>query len=352
MPSTCKAIICTAAGQAEVQTLPAPQVRDGYILVKTKAIALNPTDWKTIGLEETVGKRIGCDYAGVVEEVGQGVTKPFQKGDRVCGFVHGGASTENAAFAEYIIAPTHLTIKVPDNLTFEEAATLGVGLTTVGQGLYQSLELPLPDSPLTKSVPVLIYGGSTATGILGIQFAKASGLTVITTSSPRNFDYLKSLGADAVFDYHTDTEALAREIKELTKNELTRAWDCSPTELSTRLCALAMSDKKDGKISTLIPINKDIVKKINPGIITETTLGYTAFGEAFSRYGMTFEAKPKDREFARSFWELSRGLLADGRIKVANTAVDQGGQGLEGALKGLEALKQGKVSGTKLVYRI
>lgn len=89
MAPTCKAIICTAAGQTEVQDLPTPQVRDGHILVKTKAVALNPTDWKSANNAESVGYRVGCDYAGVVEEVGQNTAKPFKKGDRVCGFVFG-----------------------------------------------------------------------------------------------------------------------------------------------------------------------------------------------------------------------------------------------------------------------
>lgn len=285
-------------------------------------------------------------------------------------FFYNSGSTENAAFSEYAIALADLSIKIPDNLTFEEAATLGVGLTTVvrtpsshrrshnadtikkGQGLYQSLKLPLPESPLAKPVPIFIYGGSTATGILGIQFAKLSGLTVITTSSPRNFDYLKSLGADVVLDHHTDTEALAQEIKRLTKNELTLAWDCSPTEASTRLCALAMSDAQSGKYSALLLVDKDLVKSINPNVESETTMGYTAFGEAFHRGGKDYPAKPHDREFASKFWDLSKGLLADGRVKVAKIAVDQGGTGLEGVLKGLDDLKQGKVSGTKLVYRV
>lgn len=221
-----------------------------------------------------------------------------------------------------------------------------------GQGLYQSLELPLPNSSTKTSAPLLIYGGSTATGILGIQFAKLSGLTVLTTASPRNFDYLKSLGADAVFDYHKDTEALAREIKELTKNELTLAWDCSPTDESARLCALAMSDKGNGVYSNLLRVDAELVKKANPKVEVRSTLGYTAFGEKFSRGSFTLEAKPEDREFAAKFWELSRELLADGKVKVAKIAVDQGGKGLEGVLKGLDDLKQGKVSGTKLVYTI
>ncbi|KAJ4387781.1 hypothetical protein N0V93_008383 [Gnomoniopsis smithogilvyi] len=352
MPSTSQAIVCTGAGQAEVQNLPTPQVRDGHILVKTKAVALNPTDWKSVDSGEPVGNRIGCDFSGVVEEVGQNVAKPFKKGDRVCGMVFGAGGPESAAFSEYLIAKADLAIKVPENLTFEEAATLGVGIVTVGQSLYQSLKLPFPDSPLTSPVPILIYGGSTATGILGIQFAKLSGLTVITTSSPRNFDYLKSLGADAVYDYHEDIESLARKIKESTNNKLTLAWDCSPTEESARLCAMTMSDSEKAKYSSLLPIDKKILTEYNSLVESEVTLGYSVFGEAFTRRGRTFEAKPEDREFAGRFWELSKDLLADGRIKVANMAVDQGGKGLEGVLKGLDDLKQGRVSGTKLVYTI
>lgn len=84
---------------------------------------------------------------------------------------------------------------MPDNLSFEEAATLGVGVTTVGQGLYQSLELPLPGKPSSEKTSILIYGGSTATGSLAIQYAKLSGLQVIATCSPHNFEYVKSLGA-------------------------------------------------------------------------------------------------------------------------------------------------------------
>jgi NADPH:quinone reductase-like Zn-dependent oxidoreductase len=63
--------------------------------------------------------------------------------------------------------------KIPDNLTFEETATLGVGITTVGQTLYMTMKLPLPGDKLVDGQTfVLIYGGSSATGTLAIQFAK------------------------------------------------------------------------------------------------------------------------------------------------------------------------------------
>jgi NADPH:quinone reductase-like Zn-dependent oxidoreductase len=79
---------------------------------------------------------------------------------------------EDGAFAEHVAAKGDLQLKIPDYMTFEEAATLGAGIITVGQSLYESLELPWPEDLPMKPFPILIHGGSTATGSLAIQFAK------------------------------------------------------------------------------------------------------------------------------------------------------------------------------------
>lgn len=79
---------------------------------------------------------------------------------------------ENGTFAEHIPAKGDLQLRIPDHLSFEDAATLGLGVVTAGQGLYQSLGLPLPNKPSEKDLSVFIYGGSTATGTRAIQFAK------------------------------------------------------------------------------------------------------------------------------------------------------------------------------------
>jgi len=102
------------------------------------------------------------------------VTKSFKKGDRVAGMCHGvnAVEQEDGAFGEYCRAKGDIQIKIPDNVSDEEAATLGVGVATVGQGLYQSLGLPMPGSASKEKTPVLIYGGSTSTGMFAIQFAK------------------------------------------------------------------------------------------------------------------------------------------------------------------------------------
>lgn len=64
--------------------------------------------------------------------------------------------------------------KIPDGFSFEDVATLGVGVTTVGQALYMTMKLPLPTEPTKTPFPILVYGGSTATGTLAIQYAKLS----------------------------------------------------------------------------------------------------------------------------------------------------------------------------------
>jgi NADPH:quinone reductase-like Zn-dependent oxidoreductase len=104
-----KAIVIQGPGDAQlVDDRPVPKLRDGYIKVKTVAVALNPTgtplgfsycvcpvpanidlDWKHIDYLASEGAIVGCDYFGIVEEVGKGVTKDFKKGDKVFGAVHG-----------------------------------------------------------------------------------------------------------------------------------------------------------------------------------------------------------------------------------------------------------------------
>jgi NADPH:quinone reductase-like Zn-dependent oxidoreductase len=174
-----KAIVYQEPKVAKVVDRPVPKLRDDYILIKVVAIALNPTDWKHIEYGfGAPGCICGVDYAGIVEEVGSKVTKDFKKGDRIAGWASGAnaSNREDGAFAEYIVAKGDIQIKVPDNLSIEEAASLGCGVATVGQGLYEpscSLELSPPSQPISKPEQILVYGGSTATGTLGIQFLKS-----------------------------------------------------------------------------------------------------------------------------------------------------------------------------------
>jgi NADPH:quinone reductase-like Zn-dependent oxidoreductase len=84
------AIIRTATGTAALQPAPMPDVSDDYLLIKTVAVALNPTDWTTLDAPGDTGTIVGCDYAGVVEKVGKAAKRTWKVGDRVAGWVHGG----------------------------------------------------------------------------------------------------------------------------------------------------------------------------------------------------------------------------------------------------------------------
>lgn len=92
------------------------------------------------------------------------------------GFEGNDYDEEKGAFAEYIVMKGDLAIKIPSSMTFEEAATLGCGSATIALGFYRHLGLPFLTLPLrgvgAKGPPLLIYGGSSATGTLAIQFAK------------------------------------------------------------------------------------------------------------------------------------------------------------------------------------
>ncbi|GLB07515.1 hypothetical protein AtubIFM57258_002858 [Aspergillus tubingensis] len=343
--STQKAIVVVQQGKEGLVTdRPIPQLRDDYMIVKTVSVGLNPTDWKHIAFLSPPGVLAGCDYSGVVESVGKNVTKEFAKGDRVCGFAHGGNAVqpEDGTFAEYIAVKGDLQWKIPENMSFQEAATLGVGISTVSQALYQSLKLALPTESIKDNTPILIYGGSTATGTLAIQFAKLSGYKVLTTCSPRNFDLVRSLGADEVYDYNNANAPV--EIRKATDNKLKLVFDCISLEASAAFCDNALSTE-GGDYSAL-----SSVKIARENVNNRFTLAYTILGEGFQFGNIPFPAKPEDRAHAEKFIPIAENLLNQGKIKVHPPKV--GPYGLVGVMDGLKLLKEDKVSGEKLVYNV
>jgi aspyridone synthetase trans-acting enoyl reductase len=175
VPSTQRALKVKGAGAINLEeSCPVLAPRADEVLVRIKAIALNPFDWKSLDMSPAPGSTWGCDFSGIVVECGKNVIG-FAQGDLVAGAAPGNNADEphSGAFAEYANVPAAVLFKVPSWLSFQDAATLGCGLLTVGLALYHILELPLPYSKThTSSQYVLIYGGGTATGTLAIQAAK------------------------------------------------------------------------------------------------------------------------------------------------------------------------------------
>lgn len=171
----------------------------------------------------------------------------------------------------------------------------------------------------------------------------SSGLKVIGTCSPRNFDLVKNLGADFVFDYRS--ESCASEIRKASQDNLQHVLDCISTDASAKICADSFGPQ-GGKYNSLGPV-QDFPRK---DVTTAMTLGYTAFGEAFTYGSHQFPAIKENFEFGVIFVRLTTELLTEGKLKPHPAEVRPGG--LDGILDGLQDLKEDKVSGSKLVYQI
>ncbi len=189
----------------------------GEIVVRAHAVAVNPMDRLTPTIGDLITPYLrypmvlGSDVAGEVVAVGQAVTR-FRVGDRVVGFAAGSDKTRNraseGAFQTYVVLLAHMTSPLPGDLSFEDACALPLGLSTAACALFQRdfLALNAPSStPRPAGQTLLVWGGSTSVGCNAIQLAVAAGYDVVTTASPRNFDYVKRLGARAAFDYRSPT---------------------------------------------------------------------------------------------------------------------------------------------------
>jgi NADPH:quinone reductase-like Zn-dependent oxidoreductase len=133
----------------------------------------------------------------------------LRTGDRILGHALGLERNRNraaeGAFQQYTVLLAHMVSPIPDDLPYDQAATLPLTLSTAATGLYQPdhLALSLPTvHPAQRDETVLIWGGSTSVGSNAIQLARGSGYRVVATASPRNFDYVRSLGAAEAIDYH------------------------------------------------------------------------------------------------------------------------------------------------------
>ena len=163
------------ADQLKLEEIPRPRPREGEVLVEVRAAGVNPVDWKLrMGMmrafrPSTFPYVPGADLAGIVAEVGPGVTT-LEEGQAVFG--RGSAGT----YAEFALAPAETLAPRPDNVSFDEAATIAVGATTAWQGLFEH-------GHLQPSQRVLILGGAGGVGLFAVQFARWKGAQVFATAS-------------------------------------------------------------------------------------------------------------------------------------------------------------------------
>lgn len=346
MPSNSAAwLVSKQANPLEVKEAPYPTAQPDEVVVRVRAVAINPVDWLVqdhAPFPLQYPAVIGEDAAGEVVEVGDSV-KTLKKGDRVLGHALGLSTGKpaNGTFQEYVALPEALTAKIPSSLSFEQASVVPLGFSTAACGLYLQdfLALAVPQAGGKPSSDgkdvVIIWGGSSSVGSNGIQLAVASGYEVITTASPANFDFVKSLGATTAIDYNSKT--LADELTAATRGKTIHgALDCISKKGSVEALAEVLSKSTEQAtkrfIATVLPPPEKLADGVKAASVFATKL------------------KDDDRLARALYGEFLTQSLDSGSFKAVPEA-QVVGTGLESIQKGLDVQRKG-VSAKKVVVKL
>jgi len=209
-----KAIVYHTYGSPDVlklEEVEKPVPKDNEVLIKVRAASVNPLDGGIMtgkpyiarimnGLRTPKVTRVGVDVAGQVEAIGRNVA-PFKPGDEVFGACIRDPQASSVAvwvcqgaFAGYACAPESTVVLKPDNITFEQAASVPVAAFTALQGLRNT-------GHFQPGQKVLINGASGGVGTFAVQIARSFGAEVTGVCSTRNVEMVRSIGADHVIDY-------------------------------------------------------------------------------------------------------------------------------------------------------
>jgi NADPH:quinone reductase-like Zn-dependent oxidoreductase len=182
-----------------VEDVPMPAPSSDQVRIRVTATSVNLSDWEGLtgspayarfgGLRTPSRRTLGSDIAGVVDEVGQGVTR-FQVGDEV----YGDNLALMGGFAEYAVAPESALARKPTELTFAEASTIPQAGAIALQGTQRAV----------PGCRVLINGAGGGSGSFAIQLAKRLGAHVTGVDNATKQDFMLSMGADEVIDYRVE----------------------------------------------------------------------------------------------------------------------------------------------------
>ncbi|KAM3422235.1 hypothetical protein BST61_g2600 [Cercospora zeina] len=268
-----------------VSSAPYTKPPKDHVAIKVFDVAINPIDWilqddDIFHLEyPTV---FGSDAAGEVVEFGEGVDD-LRLGQRVIAHcVRSPTSSDlpqgsTGAFQKFVVVQRQALCPLPSDIFTSVGVVLPLGISTASAGLYQKsfLQLPLPSQdPKPLDRVLLVWGGSSSVGSCAIQLAKASGATVITTCSPKNFDYVKKLGAAEVFDYRAkDVED--QIVKWLDGKTVLGAYHAVGADGAVEACARIV-DRSEGKAIVVsvraIPDEGKLPKSVRTRQISATNI--------------------------------------------------------------------------------
>ena len=333
-PKNFAAILPSPLAQLEVTPRPYPWCGDDEIIIKNHVVAINPVDWK---IQSPMGRNfnltypviLGEDVAGEIVEVGSKIKPKFSVGDRVMAHPLGlGNGAAHGGFQLYPVLKAATVSKIPDSITFEEAAVLPLSISTAAAGLFMksTLDLEYPSvgagtSQRAQGSTVLVWGCSSSVGSSVVQLAKAAGYSLITTASPANFKYCKALGADQVLDYH-DTDIAEKMIALLKGKKVVGAYDAIGSEITVRQSATILHALGGGKIASV---------GLAPEVFSDVEVCRVSSGNIVTQ----------EPEVAEKIWgEFVPWALKSGKL-VARPKALVVGKGLENIQAGLDRQKAG-----------
>lgn len=214
---------------------PIPKPGPNEVQIKVVAVAMNPKDWFVLDVRvlnwlssnnsarksaiwNKTPNNAGDDIAGMISAIGEGVLD-FVVGQRVAAFHPSMARA--GGFAEYAVAPAHSTFHIPENITFQEAATVPLAGMTAAIGLYLRMSLPTPymPAPPAQQTPIVVYGPASAVGAFAVKLALLSRLHPIICVAGWGTDFVSSLidkaKGDAVVDYREGDDAVVSGIRKV-----------------------------------------------------------------------------------------------------------------------------------------
>ncbi|KAI0877192.1 oxidoreductase [Hypoxylon argillaceum] len=305
---------------------------ENEIVIKNAAVSINPIDaLMQDGYVQnlTTPAVLGADVAGEVVEVGSQVNR-FSVGDRVMGHALRLATEDDrhAAFQNYTVLWKNMACPIPPSLSYNDAATMPLGVSTAAAGLFQKTSLGL-EPPVLYPPPrnewVIIAGAAGNVGSHGVRLASAAGYKVLGVVSPSTFDLVKKLGATDVVDYKSNDLAgvLARR---LSGQKVAGAFDASGVESSNVALANAVA-KCQGKkvVSTVLD---EYPGKEPDGVTIAFILAIAIRGNAVGKMvwedflpdalatGKYFLPYPEALVFGKGLGEIQRAMDSEGKKKA------------------------------------
>ncbi|KAI9742115.1 MAG: hypothetical protein M1834_000505 [Cirrosporium novae-zelandiae] len=309
----------------EVKDITLPPLKSNELLVRVEYAAQNPTD--VISQDSGrygPGAVLGCDFCGLIQEVGNSVTR-FKIGERVGGLIWGGRTKGIGAYSSHTIAEEEFCFRVPGDVTKgEEAATIPLAANTAWMALFSN---------------------GTSVGQYAIQIAAMFGFTIVTTCSTHNFDMCKRLGSTHVFDYHDPD--VVEKIKKAVP-DITYVFDAVGSKESSRKGSEAVSSSKGGVLCTVRP-GKTNTEAVVEGVRVTDVVVWTGLNREIKLTGYEWPASKEDYELSVEFYENLPKYLISGAIKPNTPKILNG---LEAVSEGFKLHRERKISAFKIVYKV